>query len=615
MFKGYMGEIIKINLSNKKVEKIPLVEKVLRKFIGGSGLAAKFLFELTGPGTDPMGTENVLIFMTGPLTATKAFSSDRFSVITKSPLTGIYTESDCGGKWGSMLKNSGYDGIIIEGISDSPVYIWINDKDVKILDASSVWGLDTFDTYIKLKELTSPKAKLVCIGLAGEKLVRYAAILTEGKSARAAGRSGVGTVMGSKRLKAIVVSGNQSFEIHNPEGFGKFYKEHSKAMVSDAKVLAEFGTSCGVESNEKIGVLPIKNWGERRFSDANKISGQHMAKEILKKRYFCGRCLIGCGREIEVTEGKYKTDGITAGPEYETVSMMGSNLLVNNIRAIAKSNELCNRYGLDTVTTGSVIAMIMECYEHGLIDKTWLDGIDLKWRNGDAVIEIIHKIGKREGIGKLLGEGTVRIAQEIGSYAMEFAIQVKGLEITALDPRAKTGVALGYATSNRGGAHNESFCHDFQDGAALPDLGYPETFDRLNPEGAPEFVVKFQNFMSMFDALHICKFTVFGGMTLKPLVEMLNLITGFDLDEKEYLKSGERMFNLKRLYNVKCGVSRKDDTLPPRCLTQKRGVGEDEDQLPPLGMLLNEYYRLRGWSEVGIPTTEKIKELELSEFV
>ena len=615
MSKGYMGEIVKINLSNKKVEKIILKKEVLKKFIGGSGLGAKFLFELTGPGTDPLGEENVLIFMTGPLTGTKAFSSDRFSVITKSPLTGIYTESDCGGRWGSMLKKSGYDGIIIEGISEKPVYIWINDKEVKIIDASGVWGLDTFDTYKKLKELTTPKAEVACIGPAGEKLVRYAAIMTEGVSARAAARSGVGTVMGSKKLKAIVVSGNQSFEIHNQEGFEKFYKEHSKAMVSETKVLGEFGTSCGVESNEKIGALPIKNWGERRFFDAGKISGQYMAKEILKKRYFCGKCLIGCGREIEVMEGKYKTDGITAGPEYETVSMMGSNLFINDIRAVAKTNELCNRYGLDTVSTGSVIAMTMECYEHELIDKNWLDGVDLKWGNEDAVIEMIHKIGKREGIGKLLGEGTVRIAKEIGSYAIEFAIQVKGLETTALDPRAKTGIALGYATSNRGGAHNESFCHDFQEGAVLPDLGYPETVDRLDPKGAPQFVVKFQHFMSMFDALHTCKFTVFGGMTLKPLVEMLELITGFGLNEREYLKTGERMFNLKRLYNIKCGVSRKDDTLPPRYLTQKRGIGEYEDQLPPLGMLLDEYYKLRGWSEIGIPVAEKIKELELSEFV
>jgi len=615
MLYGYMGEIAKINLSNKKVEKIILKEEELRKFIGGSGLGAKFLFELTGLETDTLGKDNVLIFIAGPLIATKIFSSDRFEVITKSPLTGIYTESDCGGHWGSMLKKSGYDGIIIEGISEKPVYIWINDKEVKIEDASGIWGLDTFDTQTRLKSKTTPRAEVVCIGPAGENLVRYASIHTDGSAARAAARSGCGTVMGSKKLKAIAVSGSQSFGIYDIDGFNQFYKKHSKTMVSETKALGEFGTSIGVEYCEKVGELPIKNWSERHFDNAAKISGQNMAKEILKKRYFCGKCLIGCGREIEVKEGKYKTDGIIGGPEYETIGMLGSNLFINDIRAITKNNELCNRYGLDTITTGSVIAMVMECYEKGLIDKKWLDGIDLKWGNTDAVIEMINKIGQREGVGKLLGEGTVRIAKAIGSYAIEYAIQVKGLEAPAHEPRAKVSVALGYATSNRGACHLQAFTHDFQDGASLPDLGYPETLDRFNPKGIPEFVIKFQNLMSMFDSIHICKFTLFGGMTFKPCVQMLELVTGFGLDEKEFLKTGERIFNLKRLYNVKCGITRKDDTLPPRYLTQKRGSGEYEDQLPPLGMLLDEYYRLRGWSEIGIPTEKKLQELGLSEFI
>jgi len=478
-----------------------------------------------------------------------------------------------------------------------------------------MWGLDTFDTQLKLKDLTNPTAEIACIGPAGEKLVKYSAIITGGVHARAAARAGCGTVMGSKNLKAIAVSGNKSFEIYDPKGFEKFYKDHSKAMVSETKAVGEYGTTVGVEFFETIGELPIKNWSERRFKDAAKISGQQMAKEILKKRYFCGKCLIGCGRAIEVEKGKYKTNGIIGGPEYETMAMLGSNLLVNDVKVVAKCNELCNRYGIDTITTGSVIAMTMECYEHKLIDKNWLDGIDLKWGNADAIIAIIHKIGKREGIGKLLGEGTVRIAKEIGSYAIEFAIHVKGLEAPAHEPRARNGVGLGYATSNRGACHLQAFTHDFEDGSSMPDFGYPETMGRFQTEGKAEFVMKFQNLMSMFDSLHVCKFILFGGMTFKPLVEILELVTGFGIDDKEFLKTGERIFNLKRLYNAKCGITRKDDTLPPRFLTQKRGSGEYEDQLPPLGMMLDEYYKLRGWSEIGIPMAEKVKELELSDYI
>ena len=255
----------------------------------------------------------------------------------------------------------------------------------------------------------------------------------------------------------------------------------------------------------------------------------------------------------------------------------------------------------------------MECRERGLINRSDLDGIDLTWGNEDAIIKMLHKIGKREGIGKLLGEGTVKIAEGIGSYAIEFAIQVKGLEAPAHDPRARNSLALGYATSNRGACHMQAYAYDWEDGESMiEDLGYPKALGRFETKGKPEFVIKFQNFMSMFDSLHCCKFILYGGITLKQLTKTLQLVTGFDIDEEEFLKTGERIFNLKRLYNVRCGISRKDDTLPPRFLTQRRGSGKFEDELPPLGMMLDEYYKLRSWDEIGIPTAIKIKELGLS---
>lgn len=619
MMDGYMGKVLKINLSNRKIEVESLKEVDLRKFIGGSGLGAKYLIESTGVETDPLGKDNVLIFMTGPLTGTKAFSSDRFEVITKSPLTGIYSESNCGGKWGSMLKKSGYDGIIVSGRSDNPVYIWINNQKVKILDASIVWGLDTFETDSKLKEKTTAKSEVACIGPAGEKLVKYAVISTCRVHARMAARAGVGAVMGSKRLKAIVVSGNQEFKMNDPQGFEKYIKNHSKEVsTSDVgKTLRKYGTAICVEGGEDTGDLPIKNWSQRRLKDIEKIYGQTMTKKILKKKYYCGSCVVGCGRAIEIKEGKYKTNGIIGGPEYETLGMLGSNLLINNLEAVSKFNELCNKYGIDTISTGSVLGMIMECYDRGLIDKSDLDGVDLSWGNEDAVINMIHKIGKREGVGKLLGEGTRKIAEKIGSYASEFAIHVKGLEAPAHDPRAKNSLALAYATSNRGACHLQHYAYDLEgEGACtVKDMGYPKSLDRFEVKSKPIFVIKFQNLMSMYDSVICCKFMMLCTISLKPLVEVLELVTGFGIGEEEFLKTGERIFNLKRLYNISCGITRKDDTLPSRLLTQKRGIGKDEDQLPPLGSMLDEYYRLRGWDEIGIPTPDKIKELGLLEYI
>ncbi len=611
---GYMGKILRVDLSTEKIDEKDLKRKDVRDFIGGSGLGAKFLYELTGPETDPLGEDNVIIFMTGPLTGTKAFSSDRFEVITKSPLTGIYAESDCGGRWGSTLKRSGYDGIIIRGKAKRPVYLWIHNRVVEIRSAAGIWGLDTFQAQAKLKK-KNPQAEVACIGPAGERLVKYAAIVTSGVDARVTGRAGCGAVMGAKKLKAIVVSGDRQFSISDQLGLDRFFKKYAKNMVEASQGLRFAGTSGGVPRAEIKGDLPIKNYSERRFKYASKISGQEMARTILKKRYYCGRCVIGCGRIIEIEKGPYKTDGVIGGPEYETIGMMGSNLLIHDIKAIAKFNELCNRYGMDTISTGSVLAMVMECYERGLVSKKDLDGIDLIWGNSKAVITMINKIGRREGVGKLLGEGTKRIAEKIGSYAGEFALHVKGLETPAHDPRALLGLALEYATSNRGACHLQafSFTHEY-DGTA-PEMGFRDPIERFETNRKPELVMKFQHLMSMIDSLHCCKFIIFFGVSLNPLVKALELVTGLNINKKEFLRIGERIFNLKRLYNIRCGITRKDDVLPHRLLMQKRGSGKFEDKLATLGAMLDEYYKLRDWDEIGVPRARKIKELGLTTYV
>lgn len=611
-----MGKILKINLSNREILTENLEEQYAIKLIGGSGLGAKYIHKLTGSETDPLGEENAIIFMSGPLCGTKAFSSNRFEVTTKSPLTGILAESSCGGRWSSKLKSSGYDGIIITGKSEKPIYIWIDNNKVEILNADDIWGLDPIATQEILENKTAKNAQTVCIGPSGEKMVKLSNISTDGPHSRVAGRAGVGAVMGSKKIKAIVVSGNQNFEIYNPDGLNNFYKNHAKDMIEFPKAMTFYGTSNGLEYCNDIGNLPVKNFSKYAFAGASKISGQAMAESILKKNYACGQCLIACGRTVEVSEGKYKTNGAVGGPEYETLGLLGSNLLVDDLKAIAHFNELCNKYGIDTISTGSVIGLAMECYENNLISKSELDSIDLTWGNTDAIEKVIHKIGKNEGIGKLLGEGTRKFAEKIGPPAMDFAIQVKGLEAPAHDPRSKNSHALGFATSNRGACHLQHFCYDFEDGGpTVADMGYPEPVDRYQIEGKPEFVIKFQNLSSMFDSVVCCKFVLFGGVTLNQLTETLNLITGIGIDEKEFLKTGDRIFNLKRMYNIKCGISRKDDTLPPRMLSQKRKHDGKEDILPPLNDMLKEYYKLRKWNESGIPADGKLEDLEISNYI
>lgn len=613
MIPGYFMKIAEVNLTNKKINHLKLKDKEVKKFIGGSGIGAKILYDYTSLQTDPLSPENVLIFMTGPLTGTKAFSSDRFEVITKSPLTRIYAESDCGGRWGEELKKCGLDGLLIKGKAKVPVYIVVTDKEIKIEEAPHLWGKDTFETDELIKTGVSSDIQVVCIGIAGENLVRFACLVNEGRHSRVAGRCGVGAVMGSKNLKAIGVLGKKEIKIAHEQEFNQFIKYLASYMVESTEDLRKFGTSNCVEYSEKIGDLPIKNWYQGNFKGSKKLTGQYMSKTILKNNYYCGRCIIGCGRTVEIAEGKYKVKKC-AGPEYETIGMLGSNCLIDDIKVISKANELCNRYGLDTISTGSAIAFCMEAYERGLINKKNTGGLEMNWGNGVSLIEMIKKIAYRQDLGKLLGEGVIKASKKIGRNSCEFAIQIKGLDLPAHDPRAKVSIALGYATSNRGACHLQAFTHDFEDGSAMPDLGYPKTLDRFESQGKAQFVVDFQHLMSMFDSLHCCKFTIFGGFTVKHLVKALNLVTGWNFTKEDFLKTGERIFNLKRLYNVREGISRKDDTLPPRILNHPRGGGAG-DNLPSLNVMLKDYYRIRGWNEFGIPTKEKIIDLGLEEYI
>jgi len=612
MTKGYMGKILRVDLTNKKLIEEKIGDTLYRKYIGGVGLQAYFLYKETDENTDPLGPENRLMFMTGPFTGTGIPSSGRHSVVAKSPLTGIWGESDVGGHWGIGLKGAGFDGVIVQGASETPVYIYIDENGAQILDATDLWGKDTFETDILLKQKHGKNIVVQSIGQAGERLIPIASIMTDGMDARAAGRCGLGAVMGSKKLKALVVKGHKKAEIHDPDALRKEITELAKFQKENRGGMHEHGTAEGLLGNELSGDLPIKNWKQGAWDrKTEKLTGEVITEKYLTGRFHCGNCVIGCGRTIKIEDSKYgPMEG--AGPEYETIGCLGSNLLVEDLEAVCKANDLCNRYGLDTISTGGVIGFAMECYEHGLISKADTDGLELNWGSPEALLGLIEMIVNKKAIGELLGRGVRKAAEEIGGLAKEFAIETKGLEFPAHEPRVFNGTALSYATSNRGACHLADLGSRFYEKAlTMPEIGLMEPAGTLTVDGKGKMIAGLQDVSGLYDSLKICKFTVWFGVDTSKLLKWLNLITGWDMSMEEFLKAGERIFNLKRMYNVRCGISRKDDTLPPRILNCPRGEGGNADHLPPLNEMLNQYYEARGWNEFGIPTPNTIERLGL----
>ncbi len=612
---GYHGKLLRLDLTTRSTEVQALGNTLLEQYVGGVGVGAKILYEETNPNTDPLGPDNILIAFTGPYTGTRVPSSTRHHLVARSPLTGLLGESSVGGSWAARLTGAGYDGIAVTGRADRPVYLWVHEEGVEIRDAEPIWGRGSHASAEWLKSQTAEKAAAAVIGPAGERLARIAGIPHVGNIVRAAARTGLGAVMGSKNLKAMVAFGTQSAPLGDPDGLRESVRNALPHIRDVTETFSMYGTSGGVEKYEYLGNFPLKNWrGSRWEEGAKQISGVRMYEEVLSGRRACLGCPIACGRHVEINEGRYAPLDCE-GPEYETVGTLGGECLVDDLEAICKANELCNWYGLDTISTGSAIAFGMEAFEKGIITAKDTEGLELTWGNAEAMVEMVHRIGRRQGIGELLGEGVKRAAEELGHNAVEFAVHVKGLEPSAHDPRRFWSQGLSYGTAARGACHNRSWSHPYELGLSAPEIGILESHESYQIEGLAEFTAKLQDFQTMNDALIICRFTQVGNaVSATNLVDWFNLITGRGVDIWDLMEIGERIFNLKRLYNTRLGVSRKDDFLPPRFLTLNRDDEELTNQLPPMGQMLADYYEYREWSEEGIPSLEKLVELGLDEL-
>ncbi len=594
------GVLLEIDLSTGKSRVVEIDSDVVKHFIGGKGLGAYLLFKYIAPGTDPLSPNNVLMFLTGPLTGTPYPTSGRMVVVTKSPLTNLYLDSHAGGSLGSELRWCGFDGVVVKGRASNPVYIFIHGEDVEIRDATKYWGMTVSETVKALrKEVGILDAHVATIGPAGERLVRYAAIMIDCDEdpwrGGIAGRGGAGAVMGSKNLKALVVKAKE--RRIRAANIDKLKEVSRKALelinrTKFLKIRSAIGTSFWVEPMNRFGILPTKNFSRGFMEDAVGLYGEYM-RAFVKRSVSCYNCPVACGKIVEV-------DGEEVKVEYEDIAMLGSDCLIDDVIKVAKSLKLVNELGLDAISTGNVIAFAMELRELGLLGEAPSFG------DHEGQMELIRKIAYREGIGDLLAEGVARVARKIGGKALEIAMHVKGMELPGYEPRASWGMALAYATSDRGGCHQRAW-------TTRAEIEGP--LERFSTEGVAKFVKETQDERAAAFSLIVCDF-----IPLYEPWEAVSAVLGIEFTKEDYLKCGERIWNLTRVFNIReANIGRKDDTLPPR-------VFNEPLPLPPDGKfcvrlrrevfekMLDEYYSLRRWGRDGRPSKEILEELELTKF-
>ncbi len=595
---GYTGKMLRVDLTSLTVKIEKLDKDMAIKYLGGRGLGTKLYTDEVDPAIDPFDPENKILIVTGPLTGTKAPTGGRFMVVTKSPLSGTIASSNSGGHWGAELKSAGYDVIIFEGKAEKPVYLNIVDEKIEILDAAAIWGKVVSETTDALEAIHGEKAKVLTIGPAGENLSKIAAIMND--RYRAAGRSGVGAVMGSKNLKGIVVKGSGAAEVADPEKLKEVFTSCLKKIKDNGVTgqgLPAYGTAILVNIINEHGAFPTNNFQKSQFPMAEEISGETLAEKYMTKKDVCYHCPIACGRFCEVDDVK------GGGPEYETIWAFGGDCGVSNLPVIIKANFWCNEIGVDTISAGSTLAAAMELYQRGLIKKDeFKDGPELVFGNDDAIVYWTKSMSDKDGLGAKLAQGSYRLGEMYD--APEVSMSVKKLEIPAYDPRGIQGQGLQYATSNRGGCHVRGYL-------ISPEiLGLPEPLDRLSIEGKAGWCKAFQDLTASIDSIGLCLFTSFA-LGAPEYAALMNTICGTDFTGDDIFASGERIWNLERMYNLKAGIDPSQDTLPKRLLEERIEEGPSAGYVHKLSEMLPEYYELRGWDATGIPTAQKLESLGL----
>ena len=588
---GWAGKILDIDLTSGSIQTVPLDMEMARLFLGGRGLGARLLWDLVGPEVKPLDPENVLVFTTGPITASSSQTSNRFNVSTKSPLTDTILHANSGGWWGMQFKRTGHDVLIVRGKAEKPVMISITPEGVSIDDATELWGKTVFETTEALGQNRN-KRNVLCIGPAGENLVRIAAIMNDKE--RALARGGAGAVMGSKNLKAIVVEGKEKNQPADKEQFKFMLYETGKLIKASpltSQALPEFGTSVVMNVVNEIGALPTRNFQQSQFEEAHKISGEAVTDTILVKNQACWACPITCTRITKTASGK---EG--EGPEFESSWAFGAQCGVGDLDAITEANYLCNDLGLDTISMGNTIGCAMELAEKGLIKN------DLRFGDASKFQELISDTAYRRGLGEELAEGSYRMAAKHG--APELSMSVKKLELPAYDPRGMQGQGLVYATSNRGA------CHETGNMLGPEVLALPRLIDRFATQGKAGIVSVHQNSAAVIDSLVYCKFANMA-VAEEFFARTLTAVTGQHFTADDLMKVGERVWNLERLYNLREGFTSADDTLPDRLLNEPVAEGPSEGFVTKLPPMLEEYYQFRGWDENGVPKPEKLEELDL----
>lgn len=627
-YKGYAGYYLDVDLTKGKVHKKELEKEWARLYLGGSGVAAKILWDRTGSDTNPLGPDNVLVVGTGPLTGVMFSPSGRMMFATKSPLTGVWAESHVGGFLGAEIKYAGFDFVVFNGRSEKPVYLSLRDGNAELLDASHLWGKETnVTTEMIREEHKDPTLKTGVIGPAGENGVLYSSIIVD--FYRAAGRAGLGTVLGSKNVKGIAASGAQGIEAYDMEAYLRANEKEMEKLndplwTESLASLRKYGTTDLVAIINEIGRLPTKNHWTGFFEHADDIGPEIIAEKYRIAQEACHGCAVGCKYIIRVKDGKYST-GPIGGPEYETIMAFGSNCMNNDIESVFHLGKRCDLLGLDTISCGKSIGFAMELYEKGIISSKDADGLELTWGNAEAQVILVEKIARREGFGNILADGVRKAAEKIGGDAWRYAVHVKGLEASGQDPRAHQSIGLTYATNVRGADHLRSI-------SCVEELGYPEIaasrfgeekaeaiLDIMSPQYKGELIWDMEDLYAIVDSAVICKYgTMWPPMFyFDSFVNVIPPLTGMTEwgDMKFVRKAGERISHLRRAYNHRLGITRKDETLPPRLLEEPMPTGPSKGGLPDLDVMLDEYYDYRGCDrETGYPKEAKLKELGL-EFV